>query len=104
MDIDMAPDQAEAEPLFHKGDLVFSTETIVNDGFVPELPEGAVLATPGTRGMVVTYGHAEEAPECEIYLIRFELPDGRLGPPVGCLPGELTQDAGLARQLAANGA
>lgn len=100
----MEADGVENEPLFHKGDMVFSTEAIINDGFVPELPEGALLASPGTRGMVVTYGHAEAAPELEIYLIRFELPDGRLGPPVGCLPEELTQDEGLARQLAAQSA
>ena len=50
--------------------------------------------------MVILIGHAEAAPDAEIYLVRFEDKDGTLGPPVGCLGDELTQDGEEAKQLA----
>jgi nitrogen fixation protein NifZ len=77
------------------GDIVFSRELLVNDGGIPGLAENAVLATPGRRGVVVNHGHAAVDPAQEIYLVRFEGEAGAagdLGPPVGCLPDELTQD------------
>lgn len=81
------------------GDIVFSRELLVNDGGIPCLAENAVLATPGRRGVVVNHGHAAADPAQEIYLVRFEGEAGEageLGPPVGCLPDELTQDAAWA--------
>ena len=89
------------------GDIVFSREFLLNDGGVPGLAEDAVLAIPGRRGVVVNHGHVEAAPEQAIYLVRFEGEAGALsdlGPPVGCLPEELTQDeawAGACQQVGA---
>jgi nitrogen fixation protein NifZ len=89
---------------YDMGELVFAAEAMFNDGYIPELPEDALLAAPGTKGVVVMYGYAEANPEQEIYLVRFEGDDGILGPPVGCLPEELTQDEARATQLLAAGA
>lgn len=72
------------------GDIVFAAATIINDGGIPEMPEDAVLARPGARGMLVNIGHLEENPEREIFLVKFETDAGELGPPVGCWPEELT--------------
>jgi nitrogen fixation protein NifZ len=76
------------------GDLVFAAGDIRNDGGMPGMADAeGLIATAGTRGVVVHYGHAELDPTQEIYLVRFENgPDGLLGDPVGCLPDELTQD------------
>lgn len=74
------------------GDLVFARETIQNDGGVPEQPEDAVFARPGSRGVVVQIGTAAADLSQEIILVRFEAEDGVLGPPVGCLPEELSQE------------
>jgi nitrogen fixation protein NifZ len=87
------------------GDIVFSRELLVNDGGIPDVAADAVLATPGRRGVVVNHGHVEAAPEQEIYLVRFEGEAGvssNLGPPVGCLPEELTQDEVWAKLQQAN--
>lgn len=83
------------------GDMVFPLEPMYNDGFIPELPEDALLAPPGAVGVVVMFGYAEADPGQEIYLVRFEGEDGILGPPVGCLTDELTQDEAQAKQLQA---
>jgi nitrogen fixation protein NifZ len=41
--------------------------------------------------MVVNVGHAEAAPEDDIYLVSFETgPNGSLAEPIGCLAGELS--------------
>jgi nitrogen fixation protein NifZ len=51
---------------------------------------------------VVNHGHVQVDPDQVIYLVRFEGESGALadlGPPVGCLPEELTQDEGMARTL-----
>ena len=88
------------------GDIVFSRELLLNDGGVPGLAEDAVLALPGRRGVVVKHGHVEATPEQTIYLVRFEGEAGALsdlGPPVGCLPEELTQDEAWARAVGAAG-
>jgi nitrogen fixation protein NifZ len=82
------------------GDVIYARATVVNDGGIPEIAADAILATPGRRGVVVNFGHAEAAPEMEIYLVRFENAQGDLGPPVGCLPDELTQDEEEAKVLA----
>ncbi|MDO9597774.1 MAG: nitrogen fixation protein NifZ [Azoarcus sp.] len=73
------------------GEVVYAADAIYNDGSLPEVEEGALLAAPGTRGVVVKTGHVEAAPEVEIFVVRFEGPDAVLGPPVGCFADELTQ-------------
>lgn len=90
-----------AEAQYDIGDLVFATEAMFNDGHIPEVAEDALLAPPGAKGVVVMFGYAEVDPEQEIYLVRFEGEDGILGPPVGCLPEELTQDELRAGQALA---
>ena len=65
-------------------------DTIYNDGGIPELPQDALLAQPGTRGVIVQTGHLEEAPERTVYLVRFEDTELNLGPPTGCWPEELS--------------
>ncbi|HTY99072.1 MAG TPA: nitrogen fixation protein NifZ [Rhodocyclaceae bacterium] len=62
-----------------------------DDGGIPDIDADALLASPGSRGVVVKAGHVEAAPDQEIYLVRFEDANGVLGPPVGCLPEELIQ-------------
>jgi nitrogen fixation protein NifZ len=71
------------------GDVVFALDAIHNDGSIPDLDEGALLASAGTRGVVVKTGHVEAAPDIDIILVRFEGEDDVLGPPVGCLVEEL---------------
>lgn len=89
------------------GEIVFCRELLINDGGIPDIAADAVLATPGRRGVVVNAGHLELDQEQAIYLVRFEGEEGALGvlgPPVGCLPEELTQDEVWARAAAAGGA
>lgn len=96
-----------AHDAYDIGEIVFCRELLINDGGIPDLVADAVLATPGRRGVVVNAGHAEADPEQTIYLVRFEGEDGvrgELGPPVGCLPEELTQDEAVARAMAAGAA
>lgn len=80
-------------PFCSPGDIVFATDAIHNDGSIPDIEEGALLASPGTRGVVVKVGHVEAMPEIDIILVRFEGADEVLGPPVGCLIEELSPDA-----------
>jgi nitrogen fixation protein NifZ len=89
------------------GEIVFSRELMINDGGIPDIAEDAILATPGRRGVVVNAGHVELDPRQAIYLVRFESEGGALGtrgalgPPVGCLPEELTQDEAWAKEQGA---
>lgn len=84
------------------GDMVFSRTEIHNDGGIPDVDERALLASAGARGVVVKAGSAASQPEVRIYLVRFEGADKVLGPPVGCLEEDLTQDqAVLAARSAA---
>ncbi|KAF0166455.1 MAG: nitrogen fixation protein NifZ [Rhodocyclaceae bacterium] len=86
------------------GEIVYCRELLINDGGIPGVAADAVLATPGRRGVVVNAGHAEFDPEQAIYLVRFEGESGNLadlGPPVGCLPEELTQDEAWAKATVA---
>jgi nitrogen fixation protein NifZ len=78
---------------YEVGDLVFSRADIYNDGGVPDVEEGALLAAAGTRGLVVRAPGARVGAGAKVYLVRFEGPDQMLGPPVGCLDEELTNDA-----------
>jgi hypothetical protein len=42
--------------------------------------------------VVVNVGHAQEIPEEEIYLVRFEMDaEGTLAEPIGCLNEELSE-------------
>jgi len=77
---------------FIVGDLVFARDALKNDGGVPDVAPEAVLAQARTRGVVVRVGHLEAEPTQTLYVVRFEDENGVLGPPVGCLPEELTQD------------
>ncbi len=72
------------------GDLVYAANAIYNDGGIPELPDDALIAASGTRGVIIETGHLEEQPEQVLYLVRFEGPDLNLGPPTGVWPEELT--------------
>lgn len=72
------------------GDILYAAAEIRNDGGIPGLEPDALLARPGTRGMLVNIGHVEEDPNTLIYLVRFDDADGELGPGVGCLAEELT--------------
>jgi nitrogen fixation protein NifZ len=85
---------------FQLGDLVYAGADLYNDP-VEETGESAIpgvfpdmlLAAAGTRGMVVNVGHAEEVPEEEIYLVRFETVQGdNLAEPIGCLAEELSHE------------
>lgn len=71
------------------GDCVYAARAIRNDGGIPGLPDDALLAEPGTRGVILQTGHLEEDPGQVIYLVRFEDAELNLGPPTGCLPEEL---------------
>jgi len=78
------------------GDCVYARELICNDGGMPGLAPDAIVARPGTRGVVAQVGHPEADPRQTIYAVRFEDADGNLGPTVGCLPEELTQEPAAA--------
>lgn len=74
------------------GEVVFASEDLYNDGSLPEIEDGALVAAAGTRGVVVKAGHLDGQPQMEIFAVRFEGMDDVLGPPVGCLTHELTQE------------
>lgn len=84
---------------FEMGDMVFAACDLYNEALeesgesaVPGAAADALLVAAGTRGVVVNVGHAEEMPDAEIYLVRFETgADGTLGEPLGCLDDELTE-------------
>ena len=76
---------------FQMGDRVFAAQDLFNEPLeetgesaIPGLDPFALLAAAGTRGVVVNVGHAEDAPEDELYLVSFETgPDGQLAEPIG---------------------
>ncbi len=73
-----------------KGDAVFATTTIVNDGSVPGCEEGEIFATPGTMGMLLNTGYVELEPDTELFLVSFRTESGEAGPPVTCLADEIS--------------
>ena len=77
------------------GDMVFSNTVILNDGSVPDIPENAPLAQPGTRGVLLNTGHLEDQPDTILYLVRFEDQNNELGPPIGCWPEEIRAEEKL---------
>lgn len=74
------------------GDIVYAASHIINDGSIPELDVSEVIAVPGTRGVIINIGHLEEAPQRELFLVRFEDQALNLGPPAGCWPEELSAE------------
>lgn len=72
------------------GDAIYAAVTIANDGSVPDAAENEVFAEPGTLGMLINTGHLEEDPNQMLYLVSFENKNGELGPPITCLPEELS--------------
>lgn len=73
-----------------KGDRVYAASHIFNDGSIPGIPEGHLLAQPGARGVIIETGHLEQNPQRKIYLVRFEDSELNLGPAAGCWPEELS--------------
>ncbi len=88
---------------FQMGDMVYAASDLYNEALeesgesaVPGAAPEALLAAVGTRGVVVNVGHAQEMPDTEIYLVRFEVgADGTLAEPIGCLADELSESAAL---------
>jgi nitrogen fixation protein NifZ len=74
------------------GDVVYAASHILNDGSIPTLADTAVIAAPGTRGVIINIGHLEESPERELFLVRFEDTALNLGPLTGCWPEELSME------------
>ena len=85
---------------FNLGDLVIAAIDLNNDPLeetgesgIPGIAPNDLLASAGTRGVVVNVGHAEADPKQDIYLVRFETgPDGKLAAPIGCLAEEICYD------------
>jgi nitrogen fixation protein NifZ len=86
---------------FKMGDMVYAAQDLYNEALeetgesaIPGVAPEAMLAATGTRGVVVNVGHAQEMPNEEIYLVRFELDaEGTLAEPIGCLSDELSESA-----------
>ena len=86
---------------FQMGDMVFAAQDLLNEPVeetgesgIPGIEPGALLAAAGTRGVVVNVGHAQEMPNQEIYLVRFETDaEGTLAEPIGCLSEELSESS-----------
>jgi nitrogen fixation protein NifZ len=84
---------------FKMGDMVYAAQDLYNEALeetgesaIPGVAPEAMLAATGTRGVVVNVGHAQEMPNEEIYLVRFELDaEGTLAEPIGCLSDELSE-------------
>lgn len=79
------------------GDIVHAATDLTNDGTHPAFGARAVLARAGARGVVVKTTHAAGEPRFELLLVRFEQPDGELGPSIGCWPSELLKNHRRAR-------
>lgn len=73
-----------------KGDAVYATTTIVNDGSVPGCETSEIFAIPGTMGMLLNTGYVELEPDTELFLVSFRNADGEPGPPVACLADEIS--------------
>ncbi len=78
-----------------QGQIVYAAQAIYNDGSLPDVAPGVLLADAGTRGVIVRTGHVETHPEIEVVVVRFEDADLTLGPPVGCFTDEVTQTFGV---------
>lgn len=86
---------------FQMGDMVYALQDLYNEPLeetgesgIPGVLPGALLAAAGARGVIVNAGHAQQMPDAEIYLVRFEMDaEGTLGEPIGCLLEELGETA-----------
>jgi len=79
---------------FEEGDVVYANTNFFNDSSLEHLPEDALLAPEGARGVIVRKGHLEQDPERTVFLVRFEDADRNLGIPIGCWAEELrTEEA-----------
>lgn len=84
---------------FQMGDMVFAAQDLFNEALeedgssaIPGIAPDALLVSAGARGVVVNVGHAQEMPNEEIYLVRFEIDaEGTLAEPIGCLSEELNE-------------
>lgn len=74
------------------GDIIYAASDIKNDGSVPDMEEGALIAAAGCRGVLINTGHLEENESQSVYLVRFEDAEQTLLPAVGCWPEELTSE------------
>jgi nitrogen fixation protein NifZ len=72
-----------------EGDVVYAATALYNDGGLEEMAEGALLASAGTRGVIVRKGHLEEDEGRSVFLVRFEDAEKNLNPPIGCFAEEL---------------
>lgn len=79
-----------------EGDVVYAAVEFRNDGSIPDLPEDALLAPAGSRGVIVRKGHLEDAPDQTVFLVRFEDADRNLGPSLGAWPEELRAEGDAA--------
>jgi len=79
---------AKVETL-EEGDVVYAATNIYNDGGLQEIAEDALLASEGTRGVVVRKGHLEHDENSIVFLVRFEDSEKNLEEPVGCWAEEL---------------
>lgn len=80
-----------ASASYQPGQIVYAADALYNDGSLPDVAPGVLLADAGTRGVIVKTGHVEAMPAVEVLVVRFEGADLALGPPVGCFANELTQ-------------
>jgi nitrogen fixation protein NifZ len=86
---------------FQMGDMVYAMQDLYNEvneetgeSAIPGMAPEALLASIGTRGVIVNVGHVQELPDQEIYLVRFEInAEGTLAEPIGCLADELSGSA-----------
>ncbi|MGD7036738.1 nitrogen fixation protein NifZ [Methylotuvimicrobium buryatense] len=74
------------------GDVVYAAKDITDDGSMPDCSEGQVLASSGSRGVIVMKGHIEETPQQAVFLVRFEDESLTLGRPIGCWAEDLSID------------
>lgn len=79
-----------------EGDVVYANIDFRNDGSLDGLPDDALLAAAGARGVIVRKGHLEEDPDRTVFLVRFEDADKNLGIPVGCWAEELRAEEAVA--------
>lgn len=75
------------------GDVVYAAKPILNDGSIPDVIEGQILAETGTRGVITQIGYLEEDTTRIVWLVRFEDKDRHLGNPIGCLAEDLVVEA-----------
>jgi len=78
-----------------EGDMVYAAVPFYNDGSFPNLPEDAMLAPEGSRGVIIRKVHLEDDPDRTLFLVRFEDEEKNLGPAIGAWPEELRAEAEL---------